>query len=644
MCGIAGFCSKQNDRQGLIQKMCDQIVHRGPDAQGFWSDDNTGVTLGHRRLAILDLSENGAQPMISHSGRFVMAYNGEIYNYQEIAKDLICRGKVDKFRGTSDTEVLLEAFETDGLDAIKKAKGMFAIALFDRQERTLYLMRDRMGEKPLYYGFVGGIFAFASDLASLQVMDSFHNEIDRDALDALIRYKSIPQPLTIFEQIYKLIPGQILKLREPYQEPEFLTYWSLREVATKGQTNKFTGTIQEAEEELKRLLKNAVCGQMIADVPVGAFLSGGIDSPLVVSVMQSLSNQQVKTFTIGFEEQDYNEAEYAKDIATYLGTEHTELYVSEKELKDTIPLLPTIFSEPIADPACLPNYLVSKLAKKSVTVTLSGDGGDELFCGYGLYQQLVKREKKINQIPYSIRNLIGKAIQVSPGKKNSSFYTLGEYAQIRNIQELHNLFRCEHDYIAYHLVNREEKNKDYLSARGLMNNKNMIPAVEEWRSGNDQTSLDSIREMLYQDQTGYLTDTILNKVDRTGMAVSLENRIPLLDKDIIEFSWSLPTEFLSDGSVDKKILKQLLYQYVPQEMLDRPKHGFEVPLTKWLSNDLKDWADDSVRNSQLVSDGYLDRENINRLWDIFTQKQKHTLLLWYVIQAEQWYRKCKSKT
>ena len=527
MCGIAGFCSKQNNWQEQIQIMCDQIVHRGPDAQGFWHDENTGVTLGHRRLAILDLSDNGAQPMISHSGRYVMVFNGEIYNYRTIKKSLIHRGKVKQFHSNSDTEVLLEAFESDGPEAIKDAKGMFAIALFDRLERTLYLMRDRMGEKPLYYGYIGGRFSFASDLVSLVSMDSFDNSISREALDTLIRYKSIPQPLTIYENIYKLIPGQILKIAEPFNSPEFSAYWSLNEVAEYGQNNQFAGTYEEAMEELKRLLKNAVREQMVADVPLGAFLSGGIDSPLIVSVMQNLSEQQVKTFTIGFEEENYNEAEYAKDIANFLGTKHTELYVTEQELKNTIPLLPTVFSEPLADPACLPNYLVSRLAKRDVTVTLSGDGGDELFCGYALYQRLYNREQKINQVPFAMRNIAGKVIQATPLGKNNKLYTLGEYAQVANIRELHNLFRCEHDYFAYHLVNRDGKNKDYFDGFELKNNRKQFSDIWDLKANREKSSLESIREMLFQDQTGYLTDTILNKVDRTGMAVSLENRIPL---------------------------------------------------------------------------------------------------------------------
>ena len=373
MCGIAGFCGRTKDNLAEIKKMCDQIIFRGPDAEGYWLDENTNVTLGHRRLSILDLSENGSQPMVSASGRFVIAYNGEIYNFQTMKDKLLAEGYVTRFRSTSDTEVLLEAFEAYGLDAIKSLKGMFAIALYDRQEKTLHLMRDRAGEKPLYYGMVNGMFVFASDLACLTAMEGFNNQINRASLEAFVRYKCIPQPLTIYEHIYKLIPGQILSLAAPFQAPTFTTYWSMAETAINGMKKPFTGTEEEAREELKHLLTDAVKGQMISDVPIGAYLSGGIDSPLVVSIMQSISTSPVKTFTIGFEDKECNEAEFAKDIAKHLGTQHTELYISEKELKEVVPLLPSLYSEPLADPACLPTYLLSKMAKQDVTVTLSGD-------------------------------------------------------------------------------------------------------------------------------------------------------------------------------------------------------------------------------------------------------------------------------
>lgn len=641
MCGIAGFCGKTRDNLAEIKKMCDQIIFRGPDAEGYWMDENTNVTLGHRRLSILDLSENGSQPMISASGRFVIAYNGEIYNFPAMKDKLITEKHVTGFRSSSDTEVLLEAFEAYGLEAIKSLKGMFAIALYDRREKTLHLMRDRAGEKPLYYGMANGMFVFASDLASLTAMDGFHNEINQASLEAFVRYKCIPQPLSIYEHIYKLIPGQILSIQAPFKAPTFSTYWSMAEAAIHGMQNPFTGTESEAREELKHLLTDAVRGQMISDVPIGAYLSGGIDSPLVVSVMQSISTAPVKTFTIGFDDEACNEAVFAKDIAKHLGTQHTELYISEKELKEVVPLLPSLYSEPLADPACLPTYLLSKMAKQDVTVTLSGDGGDELFCGYTIYNELESRYGKIFRIPYPIRNLGGLFIQKTPLGYHNKLYTAGEYAQISNIHELHEMFRSEHDYDAYHIVKDVANPKDYLANPLLEEDAYLLPDMAEYRASRHLDLGDLRSSMLYRDQTGFMTDTVLNKVDRAGMAVSLENRIPLMDKDIMEFAWSLPISFKSDKGINKKILKELLYEYVPKSLLDRPKHGFEVPLTTWLSKDLHEWAAELIQNSYLIRDGYFSDKTVHRIWNTFNKNHSNTLQLWYILQAESWYRHTK---
>ena len=643
MCGIAGFCGQSSDRFEQIKKMCNKMVYRGPNAEGYWIDSDSDVVLGHRRLAIIDLSENGAQPMQSASGRYIISYNGEIYNFEEISKKLILDGSIAKFRGGSDTEVILEAFEAYGLDAIKEMKGMFAIALYDRKDKVLHLIRDRMGEKPLYYGIVGGKFAFASELSCLMSLEGFDNQIHRNALGAFVRYKSVPQPLTIYEHIYKVLPGQILSIRAPYQKAEFQTFWSCREAALKGCNHPFSGSYEEAQMELKRLLENAVRGQMIADVPIGAFLSGGIDSPLVVSAMQSLSKDSIKTFTIGFEEKNYNEAEYAKDIASHLGTSHTELYVSEKDLKEVVPLLPDIFSEPLADPACLPTYLVSKLAKSKVTVTLSGDGGDELFCGYGLYNKLAQRMQTINKVPYPLRHMAGFGLQSSPLKYNDSAYTLGEYANIQSSHQLHELFRMEHNYSAYHVVPGLDDCRNYLRSESLTLDRDILPNLDVYASQLYLDLPDVRSSMLYRDQTGFLVDTVLPKVDRAGMAISLENRIPLLDKDIVEFSWSLPISYKSQNGNDKRILKDLLYSYVPKELLDRPKHGFEVPLTRWLSSgSLHDWAGDLIASSHLVRDGYFDKKIVTNIWKEFNDKKQYTLLLWYLLQAEAWYQKQKN--
>lgn len=639
MCGIAGFCGHTTDNLKQIRKMCDRMVYRGPDADGYFTDENLGITLGHRRLSILDLSENGAQPMRSASGRFVISYNGEIYNFDTLRRRLIADGYVKQFRGTSDTEVILEAFEAYGLDAVRDMKGMFAIALFDCKEKTLHLMRDRMGEKPLYYGMVNGHFAFASDLHCLTAMEGFDNPISREALGAFVRYKSIPQPLSVYEHIYKLLPGQILTIAAPYTHPSFTEYWSLAETAVNGMAHPFAGSEQEAREQLKLLLTDAIKGQMISDVPIGAFLSGGIDSPLVVSLMQSLSSAPVKTFTIGFDDPKYNEAEYAKDISRHLGTDHTELYITDKDLKDVIPLLPEMFSEPLADPACLPAYLVSKLARTKVTVTLSGDGGDELFCGYDIYARLEGLWGKLHKIPYGLRFAGGKCLQHTPLKYVNKLYNAAEYAMLRDGKQLHTLFRNEHNFDAHHVVPGLSDLHDYLAGAQLKADALLLPDMTQYRQTLSLDLPDAKSTMIYRDQMGFMNDTVLNKVDRTGMFVSLENRIPLLDRDVVAFSWTLPISYKSSQGVNKKILKELLYEYVPKSMLDRPKHGFEVPLPQWLSKgELHDWAGDLILHSHLAGDGYFDRKVLGRIWKQFSKDQSNTLLLWYILQAEAWYQ------
>ena len=638
MCGIAGFCGHTADDRKEIKKMCDRILHRGPDAEGYWTDSNIGITLGHRRLSILDLSENGAQPMVSASGRFVISYNGEIYNFPTLRDRLQKEGYIGKFRGTSDTEVILEAFEAYGPDAVKEMKGMFAIALFDRREHTLYLMRDRMGEKPLYYGMVGSKFAFASDLSSLTALEGFDNPVSREALAAYLRYKSVPQPLSIYEHIYKLLPGQILSLRDPFTTPSFRTYWSVKEAALYGMEHPFTGTEEEAREELKRLLTSAVKEQMVSDVPIGAFLSGGIDSPLVTSVMQSISTEPVKTFTIGFEDPKYNEAEYAGEIARHLDTEHTELYITEQDLKNVIPLLPGMLSEPLADPACLPAYLVSKLARSKVTVSLSGDGGDELFCGYDIYTRLDRLWNKINKVPRPLRNTGSNLIKYSPLARANRLYNAAQYAGLKDAHELHELFRNEHTYDAHHLVPGIADPGDYLAGTWRTQDTALLPDMAAYREDLLLDLPERKDSMLYRDQNGFLNDTVLNKVDRTGMFVSLENRIPLLDKDIVEFSWTLPVSYKCGNGCNKKILKELLYEYVPKELLDRPKHGFEVPLPTWLSaGELHEWAEQTIMDSKLAETGYLDKKILKRIWKQFCKDRSNTLLLWYVLQAESWF-------
>lgn len=639
MCGIAGFCGTTSNNAEQIKKMCNKIHHRGPNAYGYWSSDDDLVTLGHKRLSILDLSENGTQPMISASQRFVISYNGEIYNYQTLSARLKRDGYVSTFRSSSDTEVILEYFEAYGIESVADMTGMFAIALYDRQEKLLYLLRDRMGEKPLYYGMIGGKFAFASELSALKELEGFDNPVSKIALNAFLRYKSVPQPLSIYEHIYKLIPGQILVASLPFGHANFKTYWSVKQAALNGLNAPFKGSEYEARKELERLLKNAISGQMISDVPIGSYLSGGIDSPLVTSIMQSLSPKSIKTYTIGFYDRNCNEAEYALEIARHLGTTHTEFYISEQDLLNVIPSLPAMFNEPLADPACLPTYLLSKMARKEVTVTLSGDGGDELFCGYDLYNRASSIWDKISSIPSPLRTTAGKLLQSPPFMYSNKLYNIGEYATLQNSHYLQELFRSEHNYYANHLVCGIEDPRDYLLGDFIDSDSHLLPDMVAYKQDLFLNECDIRSSMLYRDQTCFMTDTVLNKVDRAGMAVSLENRIPLLDKDIVEFSWSLPIAFKSAHGINKKILKDLLYEYVPKSLLDRPKHGFEVPLASWLASEaLYGWADELIHNSQLVADGYLNQKIVIDLWKNFKKSQRHTLQTWYILQAESWYR------
>ena len=411
MCGIAGFCNWKKDWQKNIERMNEKMYHRGPDASGIWSSDDHRVVLGHRRLSIIDLSPSGAQPMVSHNGRYVIAYNGEVYNYIKIKQMLLDEGRVTAFRGSSDTEVLLEAVSAYGFEeALKMIKGMFAIALYDQQEQTLFLARDRVGEKPLFYGLLkdninNDRFVFASDLNSISSLDGFSNPINPHILGDYMRYGYIAAPYSVYEGIWKLQPGKILSVKAPFNKPSIKTYWSMQDAAVLGQQNQFTGTETEAAEELERYLRDSIAGQMAADVPVGAFLSAGIDSSTVVSLMQSMSQRKVRTFTIGMWDEKFNEAPVAKEIASHLGTEHTEVYITEENARRVLPNLSDMFGEPFADSSQIPTYLVSKITREHVTVSLSGDGGDELFCGYNTYYSIDRIWNKTNKIPYPIRKM-----------------------------------------------------------------------------------------------------------------------------------------------------------------------------------------------------------------------------------------------
>lgn len=627
MCGIAGFCNDKLNRREIITAMTDRMSHRGPDAEGFWMDDQSGWTLGHRRLSIVDLSQNGAQPMHSASGRFVISYNGEIYNAYEIKRKLLKEGHAIRLRGTSDTEILLEAVEVYGIEAtVSMCKGMFAFALYDRKERVFYLARDRMGEKPLYYGLIQNqndapFFAFASDCALFQYIPGFQSKISRDALAQYMLYKYVPAPLSIYEGIYKLSPGTILTLKAPFLCSSVKAYWSVADIAAYGEAHPFSGTYEEAGEELERLLTNAVKDQMVADVPVGGFLSGGIDSPLVVSLMQKLSDKPVKTFTIGYDDPKVNEARHAKEIAKRLGTEHRELYLTEKEMKGIIPELPYYFTEPLGDSSLISTYFVSKLARKEVTVSLSGDGGDELFCGYERYWSSEELWRKVSLIPYPLRNMVGTLESKIPVLKGPFFYKAGACLRAANVNQIRELIQYRRIIPAQHIV--------------------IGGKVMELKDVEAKLT-DSCAAMQLADMEYCFPDDILYKVDRASMSVSLESRIPMLDRDFLEFAWSLPTKYKYAEGVSKKILRDILYKYVPREILERPKQGFWVPIKKWLlEGETFEYVTEIFQNCSLVRDGYLDGDIVSEVWKYFQETKKYEQLVFNILIAEQWYRNQK---
>lgn len=617
MCGIAGFCNWEKNWEENIQKMNQRMIHRGPDAGGYWISPSKDVVFGHRRLSIVDLSQNGSQPMESHSGRFVIVFNGEIYNYKDIAKQLKREGLVREFRSTSDTEVLLEAIEAYGLHkTLQMSKGMFGLAVYDKQDKKLLLARDRIGEKPLYYGFVRDSFVFGSDISSIRVLDGFNNEINREILDCYFIHGYIPAPYTIFEGIYKLTPGTILEIQAPYKTFSISSYWSMRDVAERGQNNLFKGTPKEAADELERLLKESIKGQMVADVPVGAFLSAGIDSSVVVALMQSLNETGVRSFTIGMEEKGYNEAEEAKKIAQHLGTQHTELYISKRDMMETIPKLASIFGEPFADSSQIPTYLVSKLTREYVTVSLSGDAGDELFCGYGSYDSIERIWGKMEKIPYFIRKPLSNIVLHSPLARKRTYQVKGNLLGAKNPVDLYEISSVS-----------EQITKDIALCQGK-NIRDKYDAV----AGMEVNHCIMLDDMLM-----YHPDDILTKVDRCAMAVSLETRVPMLDKDVIEFAWQLPIEYKKKDGVRKKVLKDVLYRYVPKELMERPKTGFSIPIDKWLREPaLRAWAETLLDRKLIEKQGILNPDVVEYMWNDYIQNNQWRIQIWYILMFQEW--------
>ena len=617
MCGIAGFWGKNDKWMVEINAMCDRIVHRGPDAMGIWSEENTQIVLGHRRLSIVDLSKNGKQPMQSQNGRYVISYNGEIYNYQEIIEELQYKNIGYHFVSKTDTEILLEAIAQWGLrETLQKVRGMFAFALFDREEDSLYLVRDRIGEKPLYYGKTRARFVFASDLASLECLEDFGNKVSPEALKIYFQHGYIPAPYSIYEGIYKLEPGTFVTVRNMGETILRDCYWSAEKMAIEGQNNLFKGSEEEAAEELERLLKESIKLQMLADVPVGAFLSAGIDSSTTVALMQELSQQPVKTFTIGVESAQYNEAIAAKEIAQRLGTDHTEWYISPYEARQVIPQLGYYYSEPFADSSQIPTMLVSKLARQRVTVALSGDGGDELFAGYNFYEYVKNVWEQITRFPRILRRPGGWVARNMPLLKNTKMARSGSVLSCKTPEELYNWMRT-----------------GFFDGKILTQNPKVYTQndlCEPWIFDEKQQNI------MLMDLIMYHPDDILVKVDRAAMAFSLETRIPMLDVKVVEFAWSVPFDYKKKSGVTKKVLRDVLYKYVPKELMERPKAGFSIPLNEWLQNDLKDWGENLIYSSELEMNEILRQKIIRQMWEKFCKDGIWTETIWRVLVLAEW--------
>ncbi|MBR6147739.1 MAG: asparagine synthase (glutamine-hydrolyzing) [Lachnospiraceae bacterium] len=624
MCGINGILGQINDPIEQIKRMNSVIVHRGPDGDGVWLSKDSMVAFGHRRLSIIDLSDAGAQPMESASGKYIIVFNGEIYNYLDIKKHLIEEDKNISFRGHSDTELLLNAIEYYGIEkTLTLIKGMFAFAVYNMCTGEVILARDRMGEKPLYYGKAAGVTLFASDIASIEKITSFENKINSSILASYFKGGYIPAPYTIYENIYKLQPGHYLVIQPPYYEWKDFTYWDIKKVSKDGERNQFIGSFEEASRKLEDLIKDSIRGQMISDVPLGAFLSGGIDSTLTVALMQSISENSVKTFTIGFENERYNEAVFAEESARHIGTEHTQMYVSKKDILDTIEDIPTAFTEPFADSSQIPTMLVSRMTKEHVTVSLSGDAGDEFFCGYNTYKD-VRRGLNIlkNKLPFikgDIRKGLGKLIGNIGGNDNRSLSKIKTILSTDTAEELY----------------RNIREDDILLKKLSLCKDSSLDTIDTYSDGylNEPE-----HNLMLMDMLQYLPDDILVKVDRSGMHHSLETRIPLLDRDVMEFAWELPLDYKYDGTTTKRVLKDILYRYVPKEMMERPKKGFSVPLSQWLrGEELRDWASDILASSREKMGTYVDLKTVDAMWNRFIDTGEGERNIWSVLMLGQWF-------
>jgi asparagine synthase (glutamine-hydrolysing) len=657
MCGIAGILGDKARNPRVVREMTDALAHRGPDDQGTWADDEAGIALGHRRLSIVDLSPAGHEPMHSASGRFVLTFNGEIYNFEDLRNEIEARGAAPEggWRGHSDTEVFLEAIALWGIEAaLAKSVGMFAFALWDRRERVLTLARDRFGEKPLYYGWAGNDLVFGSELKALRAHPSFEAEIDRNAVRLFASRAYVPAPLSIYRRVFKLPSGCLIEItpeaaKRPLDVPpaegtndgglNLKRYWSYSDVVTRGLGNPIPDE-RDALEQLDQALASSVRGQSFADVPVGAFLSGGIDSSTVVALYQKHSTIPVRTFSIGFAEAGFNEAEHAKAVAAHLGTVHEEHYVSAAEAREIIPVLPAMYDEPFADSSQIPTHLVSRFARQQVTVALTGDGGDELFGGYNRHVLGPSMWRRLSKVPRPLRKAARLALgDVSPSSWNRAASILrgerqpGFGSKIQRGLSIAASASSLDDVYRSFLDEWAGGPSPVLGTSGYDVPLDLGPAGD---------APDAVR-MMSRDAVSYLPDDILCKVDRASMAVSLETRVPFLDHRVAELAARIPISMKIRGRCGKYILRKLLGSYLPKEMIDRPKSGFAIPVGEWIKGPLRDWAEDLLDPRSIGSEGWFDPEIVSHRWrDHLAGRRDSTVALWSILQFQAWLREQES--
>jgi asparagine synthase (glutamine-hydrolysing) len=641
MCGITGYLQRaprgdEHSMRVLAEAMAATLIHRGPDAGGTWADPQHGVALGHRRLSIQDLSAAGAQPMASHDGRYVLSYNGEIYNFPALGRELQSLGH--SFRGHSDTEVMLAAFLEWGIEAaLLRFEGMFAFALWDQRERSLVLARDRAGKKPLYMGWCGATFLFGSELKALRAHPDFNAGIDRDALALFIQYAWVPGPRSIFEGIEKLPAGHWVEIRADGKQ-EMHCYWSAADTALAGQHEPFGGSQGQAVDALDQLLQDAVANRMVADVGLGSLLSGGYDSTTVTALMQHASDTPVQTFTIGFDEERYDESDHARAIARHLGTDHTELTVSPQDALDIIPTLPVMYDEPFADASQIPTHIVSRLARSQVTVALSGDGGDELFAGYGRYKRPQRDMGRWNFLPRAVRPTLARFLSASAQHGWSLLQPVDGATRTPGWRS----FPARLDKNIAALTATNEVSLFAAQRARIADPARYVPGAQitnfELQGLSQAVGLqEPMQGMMLVDFCNYLVDDIRVKVDRASMAVGLEVRAPFLDHRVVSLAWSLPLAMRYGPTGGKLVLRELLQRYVPKELTERPKKGFGVPVADWLRGPLREWAEDLLEPRRLQQQGLFNAAAVSQLWQQhLCQWQDHSDVLWSILMFQAW--------